>query len=230
MIKNKNLPAFLLQIFLITWISLLSGSVWAAKLYVLENLRLRTEPSLESSILATVKKGEEVEVLGIDGDFTHVESPAGTKGWVASSFLTTEKPPEPEPKPVPTKNSKLAQAKVTINKQKNELKKLKNKLSQQEKEFKQLQKQMQDMQTAQPQATPEVAPTVSVSDEKIAKIREILGPDPQLPGGKKNKTIGFSELSGIHYSLAAGLLLFGFIFGLFWGDFIQRRRHGGYRV
>jgi len=224
--KNNNYPLFLLPFFLIGLI--LSSNAWAAKLFVTENLRLRTEPSLESAILATVKKGGEVEVLGIQDDFTRIESENGTKGWVASSFLSSEKPEIPV---VSAKPSKLVQANATIKKQSKQLKELKARLNKQEKTIKQLQTQLKLPKENKREEVSRVLERNSDSEEKIAQIREILGPVPTVENVPK-KTIAteLNSLSGLHYSIAGGVLLLGFILGLLWGDFIQRRRHGGYRV
>jgi len=231
MLKKNNKPLFLLPIYVIVLTSLLfSNGLWADKLYVLENLRLRAEPSLDSPVLITVKKDEGVEVLGIEGDFTRIESQSGTKGWVASSFLTDQAPPSPTPVP---KVSKLTLAKATINKQKKELKKLKAQVLKQEKSIQQLSKKIKQLpaKAAVPDADAGEK-KISLNDEKIAQIREILAIDSDLTASsnKAFSPLKLDQLSGLHISIAVGLALLGFILGILWSDFTHRRRHGGYRV
>jgi|GEM_PF-2869755 len=232
MIKNKIYPLNLIQLCCLVIFGLLSSSIWAAQLYVLENLRLRTEPSLEGAILATIKKGEAVEVLGIEGDFTRIESGAGTTGWVASSFLTTEKPSEATTTIKPsTKPPKPDMYRATIKKQQNELRQLKEKIKKQEQTIQQLaQKTETDKQKADDMSEKQTI-EISESEQKIAKIREIIGATVEQTDSSSNeKPLKLGALTGLHYSMGAGLLLLGFVFGIMWGDFIQRRRHGGYRV
>lgn len=55
---------------------------------------LRTGPSVEHRILAVLRTGNEMEVLGEDGDYNLVSLPDGRQGYVLKSFLTNEAPPE----------------------------------------------------------------------------------------------------------------------------------------
>jgi len=233
MLKKNNNPLFLLPIYVsILFILLFSSGAWADKLFVLENLRLRTEPSLESPVLITVKKGEEVEVLGIQDDFTRIESNTGTKGWVASSFLTDQPPQTPTPSP---KVSKLSQANATIAKQKKELQKLKKRLANQDKNIKQLKQKAANNEgkKALSTAAAPIENKPSVSDEQIAQIRKILGENSETKDLTHNSILPplkLEQLSGLHISIVLGLALLGFILGILWSDFTHRRRHGGYRV
>lgn len=55
---------------------------------------LRTGPSVEHRILAVLRTGNEMEVLGEDGDYNLVSLPDGRQGYVLKSFLTNEAPAE----------------------------------------------------------------------------------------------------------------------------------------
>lgn len=52
-------------------------------------LRLRTEPSLDSDVIKGIPKGETVTVLRQEGDWAFVDY-KGTEGWCSSEFLTFE--------------------------------------------------------------------------------------------------------------------------------------------
>ena len=57
-------------------------------------LMLRTGPSVEHRIIAVLKTGDEMKVLGQEGDYNQVSLPDGRQGYVLKSFLTNEAPPE----------------------------------------------------------------------------------------------------------------------------------------
>ena len=57
-------------------------------------LMLRTGPSVEHRIIAVLKTGNEMEVLGQEGDYSQVSLPDGRQGYVLKSFLTNEPPPQ----------------------------------------------------------------------------------------------------------------------------------------
>lgn len=57
-------------------------------------LMLRTGPSVEHRIIAVLRTGNEMEVLGQEGDYNLVSLPDGRQGYVLKSFLTNEPPPE----------------------------------------------------------------------------------------------------------------------------------------
>lgn len=57
-------------------------------------LMLRTGPSVGHRIIAVLKTGNEMEVLGQEGDYNQVSLPDGRQGYVLKSFLTDEPPPQ----------------------------------------------------------------------------------------------------------------------------------------
>ena len=76
---------------------LLSGAFSHAEtLYVSghRELMLRTGPSVEHRIIAVLRTGNEMEVLGQEGDYNQVSLPDGRQGYVLKSFLTNEPPPQ----------------------------------------------------------------------------------------------------------------------------------------
>jgi hypothetical protein len=48
----------------------------------------------ESERVGQVKSGDKLEVIGRDGDQTHIKLSGGKDGWVKSSYLTNEPPPQ----------------------------------------------------------------------------------------------------------------------------------------
>jgi SH3 domain protein len=77
---------------------LMSRVCWAEKAYVKDSLLItfRTGPSTQHAVIARLSSGQPVEILGVDGDWSHirlVEDGRPTKeGWVLSQYLITRQP------------------------------------------------------------------------------------------------------------------------------------------
>lgn len=54
-------------------------------------VRFRKSPSLEGAIIDSMQNGQQVQVLGVTGEWTHVQV-QGEKGYIFSQFLTSEDP------------------------------------------------------------------------------------------------------------------------------------------
>jgi uncharacterized protein YgiM (DUF1202 family) len=72
----------------------LASAASAATAYVSDELVLNvyTEQNQQGQRLATLHSGARVETLATSGDFTQVQLPDGTTGWVKSSYLTMQVP------------------------------------------------------------------------------------------------------------------------------------------
>ena len=54
-------------------------------------VRFRKSPSLEGAIIDSMQNGQQVQVLGVTGEWTHV-AVQNEKGYIFSQFLTSEDP------------------------------------------------------------------------------------------------------------------------------------------
>ena len=76
----------------------MSRFCWAETAYVKDTLLItfRTGPSTQHAVIARLSSGQPVEILDIDGDWSHVqlmEDGVTTKeGWVKSQYLVTRQP------------------------------------------------------------------------------------------------------------------------------------------
>ena len=66
----------------------------AATAYVTDQLVLGvySQQNQQGQHLATLHSGASVEVLAANGDYSQVQLPDGTTGWVKSTYLTTQAP------------------------------------------------------------------------------------------------------------------------------------------
>lgn len=80
------------------WVALvLASSVSHAETtYVNDQLIVGVTATSEaqSERIAQVKSGDKLEVIERDGDQTHIKLPNGKDGWVKTSYLTNEPPPQ----------------------------------------------------------------------------------------------------------------------------------------
>ena len=81
---------------LIVLIGLLSGSFSHAQTVYVSGYReimLRSGPSVGHRIIAALRTGNEMQIVGAEGDYNLVSLPDGRQGYVLKSFLTEEAPP-----------------------------------------------------------------------------------------------------------------------------------------
>jgi SH3 domain protein len=77
---------------------LMSRLGWAETAYVKDTLLItfRTGPSTEHAVIARLSSGQPVEILGTDGNWSHVQliedGEATKEGWVLSQYLITRLP------------------------------------------------------------------------------------------------------------------------------------------
>ena len=98
-----KLPRFWI-IFVVIFLLMFSGSVYAETMYVKDVLRLplRTGQSTEYKIIAVIESGLQVEVLQTREEWTQVRLPNAKEGWVQSRYLT----------PQPTSKIRLEQLEI----------------------------------------------------------------------------------------------------------------------
>ena len=77
---------------------LMSRFCWAETAYIKDSLLItfRTGPSTQHAIIDRLSSGQLVEILDVDGEWSHVqlmeEGEATKEGWVLSQYLITRKP------------------------------------------------------------------------------------------------------------------------------------------
>jgi SH3 domain protein len=77
---------------------MMSRFCWAETAYVKDSLLItfRTGPSTQHAVIARLSSGQPVEILGVDGDWSHVQlvedGEATNDGWVLSQYLITRQP------------------------------------------------------------------------------------------------------------------------------------------
>lgn len=94
----KNMYSLRVVLMVLCGICLMGSYSWAETAYITDTLKItfRTGPSLENKIISVLSSGQAVEVLGAEGDWSHIQllkdGETTKEGWVLSRYLITRQP------------------------------------------------------------------------------------------------------------------------------------------
>jgi SH3 domain protein len=109
-----------LVLIIITGLFLYVHVSWAADAYVTDSFKitLRTGPSTVNKIMAMLSSGQALDVIGSEGEWSHVRIVEGTmngqEGWVLSRYLMDRTPWEKQYNVLQGKNSLLKEKMPTL--------------------------------------------------------------------------------------------------------------------
>jgi SH3 domain protein len=112
---------------LATGLILITQSSWATRAYVTDSfeITLRTGPSMENKIIAMPASGHPLEVLGSEGDWSHVRMVKAdgdsVEGWVLTRYMSTRLPWKVQAETLSTENASVKEKLVRIEKELNEV-------------------------------------------------------------------------------------------------------------
>ena len=228
---NKKILYILANIALIT-----STVIYAEDVYVTDEVKigLHKEASNESPIIKLVPSGTKLNIIERENDLIHVEEPEGVRGWVNSQNILNNKPGktkiielEKEKKELEKKIEVLENApQKSISDQE-----LEQKLNAERLKVGELQVELTNIKSK--------AGDIKSNEKLLTDIEHLKSANKQLINQLASSGIG-SENSGDklssnnNSSLSLFSFLIIFIFGVIGGvliiDYINRRRHGGFRV
>ncbi len=178
----------------------------AETVYVTDKLTLalRERPNGGGKKLKTLRSGDSLTVLERTKNYAKVRTEGGLVGWAKVAFLVVEVPPRYRVSQLETENTSLVK-----------------KLEQAEKARDLAQQKASDLQvtlTSSEQAYTQNKRTVEeLRNENDTMHAELESYQASIP------------LSWVA-PITAGVLVFGFLAGLWWLDYRIRKRHGGFRV
>ncbi len=213
---------------------------------------LHQENSLDSPILKLLATGAELEVLAKDNELTQVKDEAGTTGWIQNDYLNTEKPTRRLFEEVNSRNQQLknriskletrlqqADSGEETSALKDENNKLKQELKSARLKSGELEAELTKLRKTAGTATPATADNrelytriAQLEQQNIAleeEVQRLLNPaaDASRGGFSIKAALAYIQL---HYKFVLVSLLLGLILGLVLYDFINRKRHSGFRV
>ena len=229
---------------------LISTIAQAETVYVIDKLSigLHQERSINSPIVKLVPTGTALTVIERADDLVQVREPDGTQGWVNSKYIMTDKPGRAHVTELENANKKLQQE-IELLKTKvvtaddtattangsNTEKELEQKLNSERLKVGNLQAQLTDLKAR--------IADIDNSDKFLADIEKLKNENSQLIAQLESSGVEVQTETGAmsHDSFSfnnwkqmliifAVILLIGMAGGAFLLDYINRRRHGGFRV
>ena len=209
--------------------------VHAEVAYVTDKIKigLHQEASNESPIIKLVPSGTKLNIIERENDLIYAEEPEGVRGWVNSQNILNSKPGRTKVIELETVNKELEKKILTLQ---NESEKsisneeLEKKLNAERLKVGELQVELTNIKSK--------AGNIESNDKLLADIKHLKNANKQLINQLESSGIVSDEngnqISSKNSSLKFISFMIIFIFGIIGGililDFINRRRHGGFRV
>ncbi|MBT8447090.1 MAG: TIGR04211 family SH3 domain-containing protein [Gammaproteobacteria bacterium] len=227
-------------------LALAAGNAGAEAVYVIDKLLvgIHENASLESAIVKVLPTGSELEVLERDGDMAHVRG-SGVEGWVDTTYLMNEKPAalklaalEQEVAALKSGNGPDIDALASENTE------LKGLLADERMKARNLTSQVATLRETARAADAATGTgdqaglreqIAALEEDKLALERELQNTLRQARRARGDAAAAALGLEGMRPSApAVGVFVLiiatAFGAGIYVMDYLQRRRHGGFRV
>ncbi len=228
---NKNITFHLL-----IWIIWMPSAIVLAEVaYVTDevNIGLHKEPTNESPIIKLVPSGTELNIIERENDLIHVEEPEGVRGWINTQNALNNKPGKTKINELEITNKELHKKIETLEKKSTELisqGELEKKLNSERLKVGELQVELTNIKSR--------AGNIQTSDKLLTDIEQLKNANKQLidqlesAGINRKNSLGSikPENESSSFSIFLIIFIFGIVSGLFILDYINRRRHGGFRI
>jgi len=212
-----------------------SAIVLAEVAYVTDevNIGLHKEPTNESPIIKLVPSGTELNIIERENDLIHVEEPEGVRGWINTQNALNNKPGKTKINELEITNKELHKKIETLEKKSTELisqGELEKKLNSERLKVGELQVELTNIKSR--------AGNIQTSDKLLTDIEQLKNANKQLidqlesAGINRKNSLGSikPENESSSFSIFLIIFIFGIASGLFILDYINRRRHGGFRI
>ena len=228
--SNRNLFYILAITICVT-----SMVVHAEVAYVTDKIKigLHQEASNESPIIKLVPSGTKLNIIERENDLIYAEEPEGVRGWVNSQNILNSKPGRTKVIELETVNKELEKKILTLQNESGKLisnEELEKKLNTERLKVGELQVELTNIKSK--------AGNIESNEKLLADINHLKNANKQLINQLESSGIVSDEngnqISSKNSSLKFISFMIIFIFGIIGGililDFINRRRHGGFRV
>lgn len=212
-----------------------SAIVLAEVAYVTDEVTigLHKEPTNESPIIKLVPSGTELNIIERENDLIHVEEPEGVRGWINTQNALNNKPGKTKINELEITNKELHKKIETLEKKSTELisqGELEKKLNSERLKVGELQVELTNIKSR--------AGNIQTSDKLLTDIEQLKNANKQLidqlesAGINRKNSLGSikPENESSSFSIFLIIFIFGIVSGLFILDYINRRRHGGFRI
>jgi SH3 domain protein len=212
-----------------------SAIVLAEVAYVTDevNIGLHKEPTNESPIIKLVPSGTELNIIERENDLIHVEEPEGVRGWINTQNALNNKPGKTKINELEITNKELHKKIETLEKKSTELisqGELEKKLNSERLKVGELQVELTNIKSR--------AGNIQTSDKLLTDIEQLKNANKQLidqlesAGINRKNSLGSikPENESSSFSIFLIIFIFGIASGIFILDYINRWRHGGFRI
>jgi len=209
--------------------------VHAEVAYVTDKIKigLHQEPSNESPIIKLVPSGTKLNIIERENDLIYAEEPEGVRGWINNQNILNSKPGRAKVIELETVNKELEKKIQTLQNESEQSisnEELEKKLNTERLKVGELQVELTNIKSK--------AGNIESNDKLLADINHLKNANKQLINQLESSGIASDEngnqISSNNSSLKFMSFMIIFIFGVIGGvlilDFINRRRHGGFRV
>lgn len=191
----------------------------------IQEITVRTGPSLENKIVQIVKSGSPVEKLKEEGDWALVRTDTGREGWVLKRYITRETPARAQFEDFKAKNAELIdkadKVDAIIGKYEQQHKTLQQNLSDLQAQHAALKNQYESL----AQANSDVADMTRKHQENKAALETARQDLEKIK--RENETL--RDLSDVKWFLAgAGVFFGGWLFGYFIGRSARKKSNRMY--
>ena len=204
--------------------------------YVTDEVKigLHKEPSNESPIIKLVPSGTKLNVIERENDLIHVEEPEGVRGWENSQNVLNNKPGKTKVIELEAINQELEEKIGSLTKESKKSisqEELEKKLNSERLKVGELQVELTNIKSK--------AGNIESNKKLLADIKQLKNANKQLidqleSSGISNEVDENNMLDENHISSSPLSSIIIFVIGIIGGililDYINRRRHGGFRV
>ncbi len=223
--KRKKCAEILGLIFLVMLVVVVfNGRAWAKRAYVSDEsveINIRTGPSLQNKIIALLKVGDPVDLVGEESGWAKVRLPDGREGWTLKKYLMERLPwkiyalkLEESNKEMKQTLAKLKEENSDLLKQNKELTETLNRTKEELEKLKQMYAELKEgakTYLSLKKSYDELAEKSKVMESELNKLKQ------------ENNRIRYSQ--NIRWFLSgAAVLVFGWLVGLQMGKAKSRRR------
>ncbi len=230
---------------------LLPLALQAEEAYIIDRLLvgLHKDQSLDSDIVKVIPTGTRVEILKRSGDLALVKDPKGQQGWMDSGYLMKDKPATLVLADLEQENARLKSELKSAEKKprrqpppqasqlqalQEQLRDLHTQLASERLKVSELSARLGRSPTQISSPDPELQQRLNMLQEENGELRqqldnsrgntfEVVSLEPWLPAGISSDWRIWAAVGGV-------LLLLAFLAGVYYMDYLNRRRHGGFRV
>lgn len=208
--------------------------------YVIDELQVgvHKDSSIDSPILTLVPSGTALQVLSKNDVFVQVTEPGGTTGWVHEQYLIKEAPDNTQLLALKKQNQSLENELQQLKLQSTGNAEIGGNTQQLERQLKserlrvgELQAQLADIKSKIPAGTDA---TLRKEVEQLRKANEELVRQQALAEKPDDQSLSNVVPTTDNWKMIMMLISIAFIIGILLGvyflDFLNRRRHGGFRV